>query len=107
MKTDTLHQEPNVGVHASACPAVSELQAALSLSALFNAPTPADPALVSQNDAAGNANSDNHPTIQPSINPLMHLSIDPPHTGRTRNGKIARLPKPVRDLINRMLFNNL
>src|SRR5687768_14460929 len=24
---------------------------------------------------------------------------------RPRNGKIARLPKPVRDLVNRMLFN--
>lgn len=26
---------------------------------------------------------------------------------RTRNGKIARLPKPERDLVNRMIFNNV
>ena len=96
MKTHTLDQQPAVGVHASACPAVSELQASPSLSALFNAPNPGDTALVPQNTTATTSNSG-------TLLPMAGM----PMPGRARNGKIARLPKPIRDLVNRMLFNNV
>ena len=33
--------------------------------------------------------------------------VGPPRPHRSRNGKIARLPKPERDMVNRMLFNHL
>jgi len=44
--------------------------------------------------------------LNPSINPLIHQSNNP-SSARTRNGKVARLPYAVRDMINRMLRNNI
>ena len=66
-------------------------------------PTPAPP---------NPASSDQHPasnlappgatSIQNPVSRNQH-----PDRPRTRNGKIARLPKPQRDLVNRMLQNNI
>jgi len=36
-----------------------------------------------------------------------HASLHPNHASRTRNGKVARLPYATRDMINRMLRNNI
>src|SRR5688572_4376286 len=38
---------------------------------------------------------------------LAAASLPQPLEKRTRNGKIARLPKVHRDMVNRMLFNNI
>ena len=47
------------------------------------------------------------PGPQPSpSNSLLFPPINPT-IGRTRNGKVARLPKVHRDMVNRMLFNNI
>jgi hypothetical protein len=80
MKTDTIDQQPTVGVHASAC-----------FPDIFNAPNPADTALVPLNraDLAGTP-------VSGALAPR-----------KPRNGKIARLPKPVRDVVNRMLFHHI
>src|SRR5689334_7099174 len=45
----------------------------------------------------------------PDINPSIHKSNHPSAAPRkvSRNGKIARLPHPVRDMVNRMLRNNI
>lgn len=40
-----------------------------------------------------------------SIPPSSALSHQPAQ--KPRNGKVARLPKPIRDVVNRMLFNNI
>jgi hypothetical protein len=52
--------------------------------------------------------------MQPSINPSIHQSNNPSSGASSgaprkvsRNGKIARLPHPVRDMVNRMLRNNI
>ena len=85
MKTDTLEQNP-VGVHAPACS---------PLATLFNTPDPADTALVPA-AASGSALTIPQP-----------CSLIPQPSKKPRNGKIARLPKPVRDTVNRMLFNHV
>ena len=55
-------------------------------------PNPADAALVTHESSP----------------PVPHPSaFNAPLARRTRNGKIARLPKDLRDMINRMLFNNI
>jgi len=38
---------------------------------------------------------------------LKAAAACPPAIKRSRNGKIARLPRPERDMVNRMLFNNI
>jgi hypothetical protein len=47
-----------------------------------------------------------HAPLQVPINPPIHKSNNP-FAPRTRNGKVARLPYAVRDMINRMLRNNI
>src|SRR5687768_10847738 len=54
------------------------------------------------------------PAQQPAESPILRLHPEPPAAGltpqqirRTRNGKIARLAKPERDMVNRMIFNNV
>ena len=61
---------------------------------------PADTALVAPTAASQSAPA--------SPNALIHPSNHPVHpSGRPRNGKVARLPKPLRDMVNRMLFNHI
>src|SRR5262245_56719801 len=45
-----------------------------------------------------------NPTLQTAI---PHGAFHPSHSKNRRNGKIARLPKPTRDMINRMLDDGL
>src|SRR4051794_39650389 len=107
MKTDTLNQRssPTQQLHESPS----------GLEALLNAPNPTDTALVPMSDTASTqaSNSSTHPPIQPSAHPslahhpLIHSSNHPSGTRMPRNGKIARLPKPVRDIVNRMLFQHI
>lgn len=95
MKTDTIDQ--------------TAVAAPPTLANLFHASNPADAALVPTSNVANGPtpgqqsdtllNSAIHPAIQSSI----HLAL----SKRPRNGKIARLPKPVRDVVNRMLFNHV
>jgi hypothetical protein len=86
-------QLPPVGVHASACPSESQPQ-----STVFRlAADPAATALIPQPAnalPAGSATS--------AVSPFRPLSGK-----RPRNGKIARLPKNVREIVNRMLFNRI
>src|SRR5690349_16403291 len=75
------------------------LEAGVGLSnQLSFAPNPADTALVPTTPAAV------PPAVEGAHVPLSAL---PAAVGRRRNGKIARLPKPVRDMVNRMLFHNV
>src|SRR5688572_14636964 len=83
MKTQPIHQPPTVGIYASACPDPPRPS-----TACFSAVPPADTALVSRSDGAG-------------------TPVPAPVPKKPRNGKIARLPKPVRDVVNRMLSNNV
>ena len=63
------------------------------LDPLFSSPNPADTALAPS---------------APDALPKTPVSLEvPPSPSKRRNGKIARLPKPVRDVINRMLFQNI
>jgi hypothetical protein len=90
MKTDTL--QPATDLHSSAPP---------SLEALLNRPNPADTALAPRSDA---------PSAPVPDAPSMSVAAAVPGTlarRKPRNGKIARLPKPVRDVVNRMLFNRI
>ena len=57
------------------------------------------------------------PAQPPAESPILRLHPEPPAAAgsppqpaeirRTRNGKIARLAKPERDMVNRMIFNNV
>jgi hypothetical protein len=51
-------------------------------------------------------NTEHATRFTPAINPSLHQSNNP-SAARTRNGKIARLPFPARDMVNRMLRNNI
>jgi hypothetical protein len=73
------------------------------LEALFAAPNPADTALVpSRLDPQASVASDPLQLTQP-----LTPTAQPAVSRKPRNGKIARLPKPVRDVVNRMLFQNI
>jgi hypothetical protein len=50
-------------------------------------------------------NTEDAAPLEPSDHQLSTLNHQP--IRRTRNGKIARLPHPVRDMVNRMLRNNI
>ena len=89
MKTDTIDQQPAVAVPES-------------LTQLFTAPNPADTALVPRADAPVTLTSNVADTLVPQPSSLI-----PQLSRKPRNGKIARLPKPVRDTVNRMLFNHV
>ena len=70
-----------------------------ALDALLNAPNPTDTALVPPD--VGPAPSPGALTPTPAtVFPLTQAK-------KPRNGKIARLPKPVRDVVNRMLTLNI
>ncbi|HKQ39031.1 MAG TPA: hypothetical protein VJ063_13220 [Verrucomicrobiae bacterium] len=95
MRTETSDQQAAVAVPPS-------------FADLFNAHNPTDTDLVPRNDitkliptlpSAASLTSGTHPVVQSSVHP--------PLSKKPRNGKIARLPKPVRDVVNRMLFNHV
>src|SRR5262245_31744974 len=81
------HPKPfsTVGLRAARVPA--------PLDALFSARNPTDTALVPS-------------TADVLPNSLVSTQLAP-SCRKPRNGKIARLPKPVRDVVNRMLFQNI
>ena len=125
MKTETLDQQPlERGQFVR--------PTSPSLATLLNTPNPADTALVPSGSMAPTSSQDQHvpgspfnsvnsafhPSIQePSsrppdcfnstIHPLIQSSNNPSLAKKPRNGKIARLPKPVRDVVNQMLFNHV
>jgi len=73
------------------CPEASRAPAPLE--DLLRAPNPADTALV---------------PLEPNGLPASPVSLQlAPSLRRARTGKIARLPKPVRDVVNRMLSLNI
>lgn len=72
-----------------------------ALDALLKAPNPTDTALV---------RADVGPLPSPGVGaltPTPLASLPLTQAKRPRNGKIARLPKPVRDVVNRMLSLNI
>jgi hypothetical protein len=77
-------------------------QPVTALDALYNAPDPTDTALIPASVGpvpSTGAASTTSPVCLP-------FTLIPAPAKRPRNGKIARLPKPVRDVVNRLLFHN-
>jgi hypothetical protein len=63
---------------------------------------------VAQNETSKSKSPNTQHAIRssPPINPPFHKSNNS-FAARTRNGKVARLPYAVRDMLNRMLRNNI
>ena len=107
MKPETTHPNPGLpntplNPDAKSLPTVclEPSPTPASLEALLNAPNPTDTALVPRPGAT----NDIHPLpLAPSIQSPITPFDRPPR----RNGKIARLPKPARDVVNRMLALNM
>ena len=74
--------------------ATQPLTPSTALNTLLNTPNPTDAALVTPTS----------PALARST--AAALSLAQP-SRKPRNGKIARLPKPVRDVVNRMLFHHI
>src|SRR6185503_19359357 len=81
--------------HQSGNPTVSSSLRPTALDTLLNAPNPADIALVPSSLTSGALS-----TLPVTLPPFAQAK-------KPRNGKIARLPKPVREVVNRMLALNM
>src|SRR5437868_21683 len=66
---------------------------------------PSSPAEAETPASSGSPVTHHESRREPSDHQLSTLNHQP--IRRTRNGKIARLPHPVRDMVNRMLRNNI
>ena len=113
MKSETNHPNPGLlntplqpGANTLPTVCLEPSPASASLEALLTTPNPNDTALVPHTVAPNHI----HPSPQAShpvaLAPSVQSPITPFDRPARRNGKIARLPKPVRDVVNRMLALN-